>query len=77
MTMGGQIHMKQATLTDLTTHLDELLQDARHEGILITRAGKPAGVLMGFASEDECYDYLLKHDPTLLQTIAEQPEPQN
>jgi hypothetical protein len=59
--------MKQATLDDVMEDLLALLQ--AHEGILITKSGKPAGVLKGFASEDECYDYLLQHDPELLQRL--------
>ncbi len=61
--------MKQATLNDINTDLNKYLLLADGDGILITRGGKPAGVLKGFASDDECYDYLLQHDPELLQRL--------
>ncbi len=61
--------MKQATLNDINADLDRYLQLADGDGIIITRGGKPAGILKGFSSEDECYDYLLQHDPELLQRL--------
>jgi hypothetical protein len=36
---------------------------------VITRHGKPAGVLRGFHSEDEWFDYRLEHDPRFLKRI--------
>jgi PHD/YefM family antitoxin component YafN of YafNO toxin-antitoxin module len=39
--------------------------------IVITRHGKPAGVLVGFASDDDWFDYKLEHDPRFLQRIAQ------
>ena len=36
---------------------------------MITRHGKPAGVLIGFASEDEWFDYRLENDPRFRQRI--------
>ena len=41
------------------------------EEIVITRHGKPAGILVGFASEDEWFDYRLEHDPRFLQRIEQ------
>ena len=43
---------------------------AENEEIVITRHGKPAGVLVGFASADEWFDYKLKHDARFLQWLA-------
>ncbi len=43
---------------------------AENEEILITKQGKPAGVLVGFASEDDWFDYRLEHDPRFLQRVA-------
>jgi hypothetical protein len=31
--------------------------------------GKPAGVLMGFGSEDDWFDYRLEHDPAFRRRI--------
>ena len=44
---------------------------ATEEEIVITRYGKPAGVLIGFASEDEWIDYRLENDPRFLARIAQ------
>jgi hypothetical protein len=33
--------------------------------------GKPAGVLVGLGSDDDCFDYLLEHDPRLLRRIEQ------
>jgi hypothetical protein len=65
--------MRQATLNDVEDDLLTFLQD--HDSILIIRAGKPAGILKGFASEEECYDYLLQHDPELLQRLFQRETP--
>ncbi len=37
--------------------------------IIITRHGKPAGVLIGFESEDAWFDYRLEHDSRFLKRI--------
>ena len=39
--------------------------------IVITRHGRPAGVLIGFETEEDWLDYRLEHDPEFLQRIAE------
>lgn len=46
------------------------LRLAVDEEIVITRHGRPAGVLIGFASEDDWFDYRLEHHPEFLQRIA-------
>jgi hypothetical protein len=40
---------------------------SRAEEILITRHGRRAGVLIGFASEDDWFDYRLEHPEFLRQ----------
>jgi prevent-host-death family protein len=47
------------------------LRLAAEEEILITRHGRPAGVLIGFASEDDWFDYRLEHHPEFLRRIAQ------
>ena len=42
----------------------------QREQIVITRHGKPAGVLLGFADEEAWFDYRLENDPWFLQRIA-------
>ena len=63
--------MKRVPLSKIKDHLSEYLrQAARNEEIIITRHGKPAGLLIGFASEDDWFDYRLEHDPRFLARIA-------
>ena len=57
--------MKQIALSEIKDDLSRFLREA----IVITRHGKPAGVLLGFASEDDWLDYRLEHDPRFLQRI--------
>lgn len=61
--------MKEVALSELKDDLSRYLHAAEEEEILITRHGKPAGVLIGFASEDDWLDYRLEHDPRFLQRI--------
>ncbi len=42
---------------------------AEKQEIVITRHGKPAGVLIGFKSEDDWFDYRLKNDPRFLRRV--------
>jgi hypothetical protein len=37
--------------------------------IVITRDGKPAGLLIGFASEEDWFDYQLEDDTRFLRRI--------
>jgi prevent-host-death family protein len=62
--------MKQIPLTDMKDDLSKYLRQAAKEDIVITRHGKPAGVLVGFASEDEWFEYRLEHDPRFMARIA-------
>ena len=45
--------------------------NAEKEEIVITRHGKPAGLLVGFRSEDDWFDYKLEHDPRFLKRIEQ------
>jgi prevent-host-death family protein len=49
--------------------LSHLLREAENEDIVITRHGKPAGVLIGFKSEDDWFEYRLENDPRFLKRI--------
>jgi prevent-host-death family protein len=62
--------MKQVALSEIKDDLSKYLRLAEGEEIVITRHGKPAGVLVGFASEDDWFDYKLEHDPRFLERIA-------
>jgi prevent-host-death family protein len=61
--------MKRVALAEIKDHFSEYLDDAAKEEIVITRHGKPAGVLVGFESEDDWFDYRLENDPRFLARI--------
>jgi prevent-host-death family protein len=61
--------MKQIPLSEVKNDLSEYLRLAEEEAIFITRHGKPAGILIGFASEDEWFENRLEHDPRFLKRI--------
>jgi prevent-host-death family protein len=61
--------MKKAALSEVKDDLSKFLRLAEKEQVVITRHGKPAGVLIGFKSEDDWFDYRLEHDPRFLRRI--------
>ena len=61
--------MKKVPLSEVKDQLSEYLHLAEEEDIIITRHGKPAGILKGFASEDDWFDYRLEHDPRFLARV--------
>ena len=58
-------------LAEVKDDLSRFLRLAESEEILITRHGKPAGMLIGFESEDDWFDYRLEHHPEFLQRVAD------
>lgn len=66
---GWRDVMKRVALAVIKDQLSEYLRQAKREEILITRHGKPAGVLIGFESEDDWFDYRLENDPRFLSRI--------
>jgi len=61
--------MKEVPLSEAKDDLSRLLREAEEQEIVITRHGKPAGVLIGFKSEDDWFDYRLQHDERFLRRI--------
>ena len=61
--------MKKAALSTVKDDLSKYLRMAEREEVVITRHGKPAGVLIGFRSEDDWFDYRLENDPRFLKRI--------
>jgi prevent-host-death family protein len=61
--------MKKAALSEVKDDLSRYIRMAEKEEVVITRHGKPAGVLIGFESEDDWFDYRLENDPRFLQRI--------
>jgi len=62
--------MKRVALSEVKDRLSEYLRLAEDEEIVILRHGKPAGVLVGFASEDDWFDYRLENDPAFQARVA-------
>ena len=61
--------VKEVPLAAVKDDLSRYLREAAKSEIVITRHGKPAGVLIGFESEDDWFDYRLENDPRFLQRI--------
>ena len=62
--------MKKVALSTVKDDLSRYLRLAEKEQIVITRHGKPAGVLIGFESEDAWFDFKLENDPRFVQRVA-------
>jgi prevent-host-death family protein len=63
--------IKEVPLSEIKDDLSRFLREAEKQEIVITRHGKPAGVLIGFESEDDWFDYRLENDPGFLQRIEQ------
>jgi len=61
--------VKKAALSEVKDDFSRFLRLAEKEEVVITKHGKPAGVLIGFKSEDDWFDYRLEHDPRFLRRI--------
>ncbi|HEY7787716.1 MAG TPA: type II toxin-antitoxin system Phd/YefM family antitoxin [Casimicrobiaceae bacterium] len=61
--------MKAVPLSEVKDDLSRFLREAESPEIVITRHGKPAGVLIGFGSEDDWFEYRLEDDPRFLKRI--------
>jgi prevent-host-death family protein len=63
--------VKEVPLSAVKDDLSRYLREAERQEIVITRHGKPAGVLIGFESEEDWFDYRLEHDLRFLRRIEE------
>src|SRR5713226_1002967 len=63
--------MRQVALAEVKDDLSRFLRLAESEEIVITRHGKPAGVLIGFETDDDWFEYRLEHHPEFLRRVAE------
>ena len=61
--------MKRIALSEVKDDLSKYLHVAEHEDVVITRHGKPAGILIGFRSEDDWFEYRLERDPRFLRRV--------
>ena len=70
--MAGTVRktrIKKVPLSEIKDDLSRFLREAGKQEIVITRHGKPAGVLIGFESEDDWLDYKLENDPRFLERV--------
>jgi prevent-host-death family protein len=63
--------MKKAALSEVKDDLSKFLRLAEKEEVVITRHGKPAGVLIGFEDEEDWFDYRLENDPRFLKRVEQ------
>lgn len=61
--------VKEVPLSEVKDDLSRYLREAEGQAVVITRHGKPAGVLIGFASEDDWFDYRIQNDPRFLDRV--------
>jgi antitoxin (DNA-binding transcriptional repressor) of toxin-antitoxin stability system len=61
--------VKRVPLSENQSDLSRFMREAQGEEIVITRDGKAAGLLIGFASEDDWFGDQLENDPRFLRRI--------
>ena len=61
--------LKEVPLSEIKDDLSRFLREAEKQEIVITRHGRPAGILIGFETEDDWFDYKLENDPRFLERI--------
>lgn len=66
---NSKTRVRRVPLAEVKDDLSKYLRLAEEEEIVITRHGKPAGVLVGFGSEDDWFDYRLETDPRFLARV--------
>ena len=64
-----KLGMREVPLSEIKDDLSRFLRQAGKEEIVITRHGKPAGVLIGFETEDDWFEYRLENDARFLDRI--------
>lgn len=63
--------VKEVPLSEVKDDLSKFLRQAEKQQIVITRHGKPAGVLIGFETEEDWFDYKLENDERFLRRIED------
>ena len=62
---------KRVAISEVKDHFSEYLDRAQRQQVLVTRHGRVAGVLIGFKSEMDWFDYQLENDPRFLSRVAQ------
>jgi len=63
--------VREVPLSEIKDDLSRYLREAGRQEIVITRHGKPAGVLIGFETEEDWFEYRLEHDPRFVRRIEQ------
>jgi len=63
--------MRTVALAKMKDDFSRYLRLASEGEIVITRHGRPAGVLIGFEDEEAWIDYRLENHPAFLERVAE------
>ena len=63
--------VKEVPLSEVKDDLSRYLREAETQEIIITRHGRPAGILIGFESEEDWFEYRLENDPLFLRRIEQ------
>ena len=63
--------VKEVPLSEIKDDLSRYLREAERQEIVIPRHGKPAGILIGFESEEDWFEYRLENDPRFLRRIEQ------
>lgn len=61
--------MKEVPLSEVKDDLSRYLREAEQGPVVITRHGKAAGVLIGFESEEDWFDFRLENDPRFFARV--------
>ncbi len=61
--------MKEVPLSEVKDDLSRYLREAEQGPVVITRHGKAAGVLIGFESDEDWFDFRLENDPRVLARV--------
>jgi prevent-host-death family protein len=56
-------------LSAVKDRLSRYLRVAEKEEVIITRHGKPTGILIGFETEEDWFEYRLENDPRFLARV--------
>jgi len=64
-----KVGVKGVPLSEVKDDLSKYLRQAEQRPVVITRHGRPAGVLIGFESEEDWFDFRLENDPRFLARV--------
>jgi prevent-host-death family protein len=67
--MKGVRPLRRVALSRVKDDFSRFLRLAEEEEVVITKHGRPAGILIGFRSEDDWFDYRLERDPRFLRRV--------